>query len=233
MKLNVTIFGVLAASALLALAPAASAGSVTFAQTLGGGQNFNFVDNGPGGTLTGTLQVDFFYEGINGVNTNEQLATLTVDLSTTQGCGATCNTSNLQEGGFAGTFSILLNTPVDGMDNLLSGTITDTAGGGVLSGTGGAAALSVSGADVNFTSDFISFEPSSFENLTFGFSSVTPGLTSDGEGSVASFTAAGTGTFASNPAPFVATPEPASMLLIGAGLIALGSFGRKRLSGRR
>src|ERR1700690_12288 len=89
MKFNVNLYAALISGAVLALAPAASASSVTFANSFNGGQNFIFTDGGAGGSsLTGSLDVGFLYEGIGGVNLGLQNAVMTLDLTSTQGCGS-------------------------------------------------------------------------------------------------------------------------------------------------
>ncbi len=92
---------------------------------------------------------------------------------------------------------------------------------------------------VQFSSSYLNFAPGSDENLALSFSSANPcfsvyknvktghgGCTTSGStllNLLHSFTAAGTGTFASDPAPttIFATPEPASFWLMLFGILAV------------
>ncbi len=93
---------------------------------------------------------------------------------------------------------------------------------------------------VQFSSSYLNFQPGSEEDLALSFSSASPcfstyknvqpsrgGCTTSGTtllNLLHSFTAAGTGTFASDPVPATvfATPEPASAWLVLAGILAAG-----------
>lgn len=131
------------------------------------------------------------------------------------------------------SFSFIDNGP--GNKNLLSGFGSNL----LLSGTynDGSAVLNVSTpptGDVFFTSDFVNFSTSTDRNLGISLSSVTPVLIIDANSYVRSFTAASTGTFASNfnnaPPP---VPEPGMVtfaLTGGAGLVGMVIRGRRRSS---
>jgi hypothetical protein len=100
---------------------------------------------------------------------------------------------------------------------------------------------------VEFSSDYLRFANGSDENLALSFTSANPcfsiyknvtaakgGCTTSGTTLLSflhSFTAAGTGTFASDPAPYsiFAIPEPAtsSLLLVGAPLTVWGLLRRR------
>lgn len=99
---------------------------------------------------------------------------------------------------------------------------------------------------VQFSSSYLNFEPQTDENLALSFSSASPcfsvyaqvkkvrgGCTQTRPqvlNLLHSFTAAGTGTFASDPAPqsIFATPEPASASLGCFGLALIGILVRRR-----
>jgi hypothetical protein len=113
-----------------------------------------------------------------------------------------------------------------GATNVLSGTFADT-----FTRRDSAAMLTASTPpiiDVTYTSDLII--PASLGNplsfsLSIGEISPTLGLS---HGTVAGFTGSLTGQFLANPTP-IAAPEPASPLLLGAGLAGLGVVRRRRL----
>ena len=222
---------------MLALAGSSWGSSVTFAQYLepGGSQDYTLTNNVTNNVFHGSSQVSFFYENISGtlpvplqglVN-----ATLTVNaISTTTD---TINGSNISEAGFVGTFSILDNSMVNGQNNLLSGTFSTLA---TISGNNNGTRADFGDstptlAEVTFNSAFINFGATPLtEAFDISLSSVTPSLTNGVGRFLAAFTAAGSGTFSSDPAPFATTvPEPASILTISAGLLALALYGMRRL----
>jgi hypothetical protein len=219
--------------AVLAIATGASASTVTFGDFDNfGADNLSFTDTGSGGTLTGSIPVEFKFEDITGGDPYSgayEDATMTFDFSTSSTAVSVGNT--LIEGGFTGTFSITL-----GATDLLSGTIVTP--GATLSGTAGGSSATFSDSTpppgaVSFSSNVISFPDPISQGFSFSLTSANPFFGADNSGNyVASFSSAVSGTFDSNPPP-TATPEPASMLLLGAGLIAFGSFGMRRMRNRR
>lgn len=211
------------------------ASPVTFGQGLeqNGSQDFHLVDTGSGVTLTASSQIYFIFSNVTGTLppglTGPLSATLTLNLASSTPDSVTNGT--ISEGGFTGTFSILLNTPVNGQTNLLSGTITSAANATLTGKSGGTgASLSAStpptGA-VMFSSAFVTFTNPITEAFSLALSSVVPSFVDNGLGYLAAFNAAASETFSSDPPPAVvsATPEPVSMLLIGFGMILIGAVG--------
>jgi hypothetical protein len=214
------------------------ASPVTFGQGLEqtAGQNFSLVDTGSGVTLTGTSQIYFVFSNINGTLpaalSGPLSATLTLNLSSNSTDVLNASAGTISEGGFTGTFSITLNTPVGGQTNLLSGTITSAANATLTGKDGGTgASLSAStppSGSVTYSSAFVQFTGSQTEAFSLALSSVVPSFVDNGSGFLAGFAAAGSLTFSSDPGPSVgpvATPEPISMLLLVFGLTLVGAFG--------
>ena len=75
---------------------------------------------------------------------------------------------------------------------------------------------------VVFTSDFLGFAPTSIENLGLAFSSINPQLSVGPGGFLNSFTAAGSGTFASTVVPIFNPPTAAGVTIEGRVFSAYG-----------
>ena len=206
----------------------------TFGQGLeqSASQDFHLVDTGSGVAFTASSQIYFVFSNVTGTLppglTGPLSATLTLDLSSST--ADTMTNGNISEGGFTGTFSINLNTAVNGQTNLLSGTI-GSAANATLNGKSGGTAATLSAStpppgSVSYNSAFVQFLNPTTEALSFALSSVVPSFVDNGSGFLAAFNAAGSETFSSEPAPTIGnTPEPVSMLLIGFGLMLIGTVG--------
>ena len=111
--------------------------------------------------------------------------------------------------------------------NLL--TLTVTTGSPALSGNlGGASAsffASTPTQNVTFTSDFLTFANTTERNFALSFSNITPPLSLGPGGFFDSFTAAGTGTFASSPRPVVIAPPTAASVSISGRVITSQELG--------
>lgn len=207
--------------------------SVTFAQfkQADSGNHFIWDNTGAGSTFDATAQVKFIFL-LSALLPPELL----VDQDATLEFGAVATLPSIAFGG-------VLNQPVDNGffevrrnsdDMLLLGA---TFLNGFLSGTPGAAGagLSFSTAntgDVIFTSDFVAFTPGVANDFAFGLSSLNPPISLGANGQLADFAAAGAGTFSSEwlVQDEASVPEPASMLLIGGGLIAVAFLKKVRFA---
>lgn len=212
----------------------------TFAQFIqaSGGNPFAYTSSGTAGsggqaTLSGSnVPVSFRYLSIANLPadlTGFQNATLTFSSFTS--LGATISSNGFDEifdgtGGQSAVITITRDTPAaegNGTRTILLQAVFTPYTFSGSGGSGGFSASSLSGS-VSFASDFLSFAGVTQRDLGLTFSSIVPGLSRDGSGFLNDFTAAGTGTFSSNPLAIV-VPEPGSFGLVGAGL-ALGVAAR-------
>lgn len=206
--------------------------TITFAQFVeqNGSQDFVFTNNTSSAafsTVGNGSPISFVYQNINNlpaVLQGTQTAHLSITTTTTE--SATSSAGNLtQPLNQTVTISITRDTPTpvgigrNSRTNLLTTVITTSSGSPNIVGSanGNAATLSATTAPQNvvFTSDFIGFALTTQRNLGLSFSSVTPALNLGAGNFLQSFTAAGAGTFASNPAPVFSTPTAASVGLSG------------------
>jgi hypothetical protein len=239
----------LAATFALAIGPVTPvmAGPVTFAQYFQSNGTVQQWVTGSGGssTITATGDVLFLFSGVAGAPSGAQDATftLTATSSTIGNCGVACATGDsFAQEGYTGTFSFTDETAGFVGDNLLSGTFTvngsPSTSGGTLSSSIGASGASF---DVHtnpgnpgqlvFTSQFINFGSVIQEDASWSLSSLIPdfavGTVTGGQAFPSgTYDAAGAGTFsdATN------TPEPATLGLIGAGLLGVATLRRKRVA---
>ncbi len=171
-------------------------------------------------TISGLVTItDFFAGGTPITNVAFQLAANSTNPAQTAGplAGQT----------FAGTFCFTSLAGCGGV-NYLSGVFNDgVAGFSGQSAAGLHASTSAPGDFVSFTSDFaVAFNP--ILAIDLGFVGVKPvfGVTN---GSLSSFDASVAGNFeADSVRRDIPVPEPASMLLLGTGLVGLGARLRRR-----
>lgn len=173
-----------------------------------------------------------------------QNARLTLSSTTTS--TRAVNGTELVQPGFMGSLSIRRATPFNGLDNLL--TVTFTASeirgqqGNFSAGFTGSA-FAINPNDVIFTSDFLTFDNSigSGRAFSLGLSAIlTSGTTvpAGGQGvqtgsntpntQLATFRSNASGLFDAEPRPTGDVPEPATMALMGSGLIGLVVYQQRR-----
>lgn len=130
-----------------------------------------------------------------------------------------------------GTLSITRNTPFFGSTNLLTVVFRNAllsgatySFSGVVEGSTLSTPADPSLSNVVLTSDFLNFSGIDAGAFALSFASFTPYFGLDGNGMVGDFASAASGVFSSGAIPYSDVPEPASMILIGGGLLALGIF---------
>jgi len=230
--ITLAIFSLVFFSSLITI----KAQTTTFAQFVErtGGQDFVFTNNALNAdftTIGGGSPIWFFYSNINNLPAElqgVQFAHLFVTTTTTQ--TASDNSGTLtQPFNQTVTVQIIRDTPASvgtgSRTNLLTAVFSPTVNGtpGIV-GSGSSATFSAStpSHNVTFTSDFLSFGLTTQRNLGFSFSSVTPSLAIGNGGFLQSFTAAATGTFASNPPPIYGIPTAAAISISGQVLTPTG-----------
>ncbi len=248
--------GLIATAALVLIgAGPACADPITFAQFIetNGAQDWTVSESTNGSITTtsvgatGTAYFSFQGLGIEPFGGAPVFANFTLNATSASlgNCAVSCGAGDgFTQAGYSGTFSF--TDAVTGAlfgSNLLSGTfavtgspattgaqLTANEGSGNASFTASATAGNLS--QLILTSSYVVFDPSTTQEVaSFSLSSLIPNFaTTTPTGNQAypsgSYTAAGSGTFSSNPAPSV-TPEPSTILLIGGGLFGLGLMRRR------
>lgn len=238
----------------------AIAGPVTFGQyfqTDGAQQQWAISTSGGTTTVQASGDVLFDLSSLPGLPFDapqDALFTLNATSETPGNCGLDCsNGDSLTQQGYSGTFSFIdIDAGFAHGTNLLSGTFAVTGSpsttGGTFSssvgGTGGSFDASSTADNLGqlvFTSAYLNFAGQTQETSSWSLSSLIPnfavgpvvvnGNSATAYPAAGPFDAAGSGTFSSNPGP-TATPEPASVALLGAGLIGLAFARRRRASSR-
>ena len=260
LKKIITI-GAIAASTLVAVAPAQAA-ITTFAQyqaapgtsaNIYWKNNGTTASNGTGGsiytiatnsaTTAGSRLVSFsFLQGalMPFVTNASALFMLNATVAATP---AQLLGGFLIQPGIAGTFSFtstsaitVNNTNYAAGSNLLSATFSQAAVFGQRAGTSGSftATSTDPAGTIVYTSDFLTFDPSSSLDFSLSLSSITSVLQAiptvgTPNRALRNFRALSTGSFSADPAPLVtAVPEPASWLLMIAGFGMVGVSARRR-----
>jgi hypothetical protein len=198
--------------------------------------------------------VSFDLSGVSGLpfaGPENAIFTLDATSNTSGNCSTTCvGGDTFTQQGYSGTFSFIDNGGGFAQgSNLLSGTfavtgipsLTGAQFSSSLGSSGGGFNASATAGNLNqliFTSAYLDFTGQTEETSAFSLSSLIPnfavgtvsviGTSSTAYPADGPFNAAGSGTFSSNPGPNSHVPEPASMGLIGGGLVALGFAFRKR-----
>lgn len=221
------IFGLLFFSSVLTI----NAQTTTFAQFFerNGTQDFVFTNNTSSANFDavgGGSSIFFIYSNIASLDPSlqgVQNAHLFITTTTTQ--PATNNAGTFtQPFDQTVTVQIIRDTPAPsgvgtGTRTHLLTAIFSPIGASqpAIVGSGNSATFSATTPDhvVTFSSDFLRFGLTTQRNLAFSYSSVTPGLALGGGSFLQSFTAAATGTFASNPPPIYAIPTAASVSVSG------------------
>jgi hypothetical protein len=222
---------------LFTLTTTASADSVQLAQTVpknADNGDFVFTNSGSSGSFTADSPVkfDFTPSDITGTLPSQLTGDLdaTIDLSAT-----TSSSAGLLFGVVyvqpidTGTLQIILDTPINGLDNLLTVNFTNAT----IAGPDGNPAFSdqdgLGGATVTYSSDFLTFG-----GTTTGNNFLTPMFAdlSIGAGNfLDSFTANGISTFGFDNSNLTVSvvPEPSSIVLLGLGAIALAGLARRKM----
>lgn len=217
-----------------------NAQTTTFAQFLeqNGTQDFVFTNNTSSASFSavgGGSAIAFRYQNISGLDPSLagfQDAHLFITTTTTQ--TASINGSNTEQPlNQTVTIQIIRDTPAPvgvgsgSRTNLLTAVFTPSGTTPTLVGStnGNSATMSATTPDhtVTFTSDFLGFALTTQRNLGLSFSSVTPSIALGAGNFLQSFTAAGTGTFASNPVPVYVVPTAAPVSVSGRVLTSEGA----------
>jgi hypothetical protein len=230
----------LAAGLMLGGLSGAKADVVTFAQfqQQAAGNPFTFTNTGSTSTFTVNIPVKFEYLVNNGytplVPTGGVINAILTLNTTVDGTASNSGGKKpfLDQSMQSTSMTFTAVTPLAGRKNLLTisnstGDITGFSGANSGNFTGDTTAGDV----VTFSSDFLDFSNTINRDFALSFSSILPMLAQAQNGYLANFTASGTGTFASDPAPINRpVPEPSSVVTLGLGafgLLALTARGRK------
>jgi hypothetical protein len=222
--------------------------TVTFAQVLqrNGTNDFLFTNLGTSAsfqTIQNGTPVIFLYQNVAGLPAQlqgPQNARLYLTATTTTPAVQAAGDPPRDIQPFSGTFTvqIIRDTPCNcgtgTQRNLLTAIVSpDGTTRSSLAGDDLSDAVAYTASDarqtVVYTSDFIGFLPTSVDNFGLSFSSVNPLLSIGPGGFLNSFSAAGTGTFASNVAPVFNPPTAAGVSIEGRVFNAYGTAASRAL----
>jgi hypothetical protein len=222
--------------------------TLTFAQFIqrNGTNDFVFTNGGTSATfqtIAGGTPVFFTYQNIAGLPAElqgPQSARLFVTATTTtpaiQAPGDPARDIQRFSGSF--TIQIIRDTAcfcgTGTQRNLLTAVVTpDGTTQSSIAGDDLSDAVAYTASDarqtVTYTSDFLGFLPTSVDNFGLSFSSVFPLLSIGPGGFLNSFTAAGTGTFATNSPPIYNPPTAAGVSISGRIFTAYGTSASRAL----
>ncbi len=222
--------------------------TVTFAQFFerNGTNDFVFSNNGTNATfqtIAGGTPIIFIYQNVAGLPAElqgPQNARLFLTATTTTPAFQSPGDPPRDVQRFSGTVTIQIirDTPCScgtgSRRNLLTalvtpdGTTQSSLAGDDLSDSAGYTA-SDTRQNVFYGSDFLGFFPTSQDNLGLSFSSIIPLFSIGAGGFLNSFTAAGTGTFASTPPPVFNPPTAAGVTLSGRVFTTYGTSASRAL----
>lgn len=217
------IFALLLFSSILT----ANGQTTTFAQFFerNGTQDFVFTNNTTSAdfnTVGGGSLIFFLYQNLPGLDPSLQgfqNARMIVTTTTTQpATGGPPFTQPLNQ---QVTVQIIRDTPApvgrNSRTNLLTAVFLPSSTTPGITGSSNSATLSVTTPDQNviFSSDFLLFHQTTSRNMALSFSSVTPALGLGAGSFLQNFTAAGSGTYASNPLPTIPGPTAAAVSVSG------------------
>ena len=193
-------------------------------------QNFVFTNNASSAsfnTVNNGNPVSFIYGGIGNLPLELQgfqNATIFVTSSTTSPAGPGTGGNLVQPFNNVLTIEVRRDTPAavgrGTRRNLLTATVTQGGTPANITGQSNSASYTASTPSstnqiVIYTSDFLDFTQTVDRNFGISFSSVTPGLSFGAGGFLNSFSASGSGTFASNPPPHYNPPTAAGVNIGG------------------
>jgi hypothetical protein len=200
-------------------------------------QNFVFTNNGNSasfGTVNNGNPVSFLYGGIANLPAELQgfqNATIFVTSTTTSPAVMGAEGNLVQPISNTFTIEVRRDTPAANgggtRRNLLTAVVTQGAAPANITGQANSASYTAStpsstNQTVTYTSDFLDLTQTTDRNFGISFSSVTPALSFTPGGFFNSFTASGSGTFASNPPPRYDPPTAAAVNISGRILTADG-----------